>query len=48
MIDWRALTLTMLSSKAATDKSIEWVPRARWVVDGNIWTSSGVTAGTHH
>jgi len=30
---------------AATDKSIEWVPRARWVVDGNIWTSSGVTAG---
>jgi len=30
---------------AATDKSIGWVPRARWVVDGNIWTSSGVSAG---
>ncbi|KAF9648219.1 class I glutamine amidotransferase-like protein [Thelephora ganbajun] len=30
---------------AATDKSIEWIPQARWVVDGNIWTSSGVTAG---
>ncbi|KAG6879089.1 hypothetical protein C0992_005234 [Termitomyces sp. T32_za158] len=22
-----------------------WVPRARWVVDGNVWTSSGVSAG---
>jgi len=21
------------------------VPKARWVVDGNVWTSSGVTAG---
>jgi transcriptional regulator GlxA family with amidase domain len=24
---------------------VEWVPQARWVVDGNIWTSSGVSAG---
>lgn len=24
---------------------VNWVPRARWVVDGNIWTSSGVSAG---
>ncbi|KAF5856233.1 hypothetical protein ETB97_007686 [Aspergillus alliaceus] len=24
---------------------VEWVPHARWVVDGNIWTSSGVSAG---
>jgi transcriptional regulator GlxA family with amidase domain len=24
---------------------VEWVGKARWVVDGNIWTSSGVTAG---
>ncbi|KAJ3735072.1 class I glutamine amidotransferase-like protein [Lentinula guzmanii] len=24
---------------------VNWVPHARWVVDGNIWTSSGVTAG---
>ncbi|KAF2681769.1 class I glutamine amidotransferase-like protein [Lentithecium fluviatile CBS 122367] len=22
-----------------------WVPKARWVVDGNIWTSSGISAG---
>ncbi|CAE6481634.1 unnamed protein product [Rhizoctonia solani] len=25
--------------------NINWVPKARWVVDGNIWTSSGVSAG---
>ncbi|KLO14256.1 class I glutamine amidotransferase-like protein [Schizopora paradoxa] len=31
--------------KETTSKSIEWVPKARWVVDGNYWTSSGVTAG---
>ncbi|KAJ7684361.1 class I glutamine amidotransferase-like protein [Mycena polygramma] len=30
---------------AVTPKDIQWVPKARWVVDGNIWTSSGVTAG---
>lgn len=23
----------------------KWVAKARWVVDGNVWTSSGVTAG---
>ncbi|KAK1234152.1 hypothetical protein PQX77_002649 [Marasmius sp. AFHP31] len=29
--------------------NVEWVPKARWVVndDMHIWTSSGVTAGTH-
>jgi putative intracellular protease/amidase len=26
-------------------KNIEWVPNARWVEDGKIWTSSGVAAG---
>ncbi|KAF9891349.1 hypothetical protein FE257_004204 [Aspergillus nanangensis] len=24
---------------------VQWVARARWVVDGNIWTASGVSAG---
>lgn len=24
---------------------VKWVAQARWVVDGNIWTSSGVSAG---
>lgn len=23
----------------------EWVRKARWVVDGNVWTTSGITAG---
>ncbi|KAJ7481919.1 class I glutamine amidotransferase-like protein [Mycena latifolia] len=31
---------------AATPKDIEWVPLARWVIDGNVWTSSGVAAGS--
>ncbi|GAB9473107.1 Thij/pfpi family protein [Globisporangium polare] len=25
--------------------NVQWVHKARWVVDGNIWTSSGVSAG---
>lgn len=24
---------------------MNWVPQARWVVDGNIWSSSGVSTG---
>lgn len=24
---------------------VNWIPHARWVTDGNIWTSSGVSAG---
>lgn len=30
---------------AALDPRVDWVRRARWVVDGNVWTSSGVSAG---
>lgn len=26
-------------------KNITWVPTARWVQDGNVWSSSGVSAG---
>ncbi|PGH08211.1 hypothetical protein GX51_01365 [Blastomyces parvus] len=26
-------------------EDIEWVPTARWVEDGKVWTSSGVSAG---
>ncbi|KAE8449142.1 hypothetical protein EG329_008526 [Mollisiaceae sp. DMI_Dod_QoI] len=25
--------------------NVTWVPSARWTVDGNVWTSSGVAAG---
>ncbi|CAE6439716.1 unnamed protein product [Rhizoctonia solani] len=31
--------------KRTTSPLIQWVPRARWVVDGKFWTGSGVTAG---
>ncbi|KAJ5998612.1 hypothetical protein N7451_006422 [Penicillium sp. IBT 35674x] len=29
----------------ALNDLVKWQPHARWVVDGNIWTSSGVSAG---
>ncbi|CAE6495947.1 unnamed protein product, partial [Rhizoctonia solani] len=31
--------------KRTTSSAVQWVPKARWVVDGKFWTSSGVTAG---
>ncbi|THH26705.1 hypothetical protein EUX98_g7483 [Antrodiella citrinella] len=31
--------------EATKDEHINWVPKARWVVDGKYWTSSGITAG---
>lgn len=34
------------TSEAVTGGSgVEWVPSARWTVDGKVWTSSGVAAG---
>ncbi len=36
----------LYNGQAAAPKDINWVAKARWVVDGNIWTSSGVSAGT--
>jgi len=29
----------------STCPTVDWQPEARWVVDGNIWTSSGISAG---
>jgi putative intracellular protease/amidase len=37
--------LNPIFCQANTSSEINWVPQARWVVDGNIWTSSGVSAG---
>ncbi|CAK4645504.1 unnamed protein product [Aphanomyces euteiches] len=34
-----------IKASCGTEYDIEWVSHGRWVVDGNIWTSSGVTAG---
>lgn len=30
---------------SATYPSVNWQAKARWVVDGNVWTSSGIAAG---
>lgn len=29
----------------ATNDKVNWQPEARWVTDGNIWTTSGVSSG---
>lgn len=34
-----------VKSVPGADK-VNWIAKARWVVDGGIWTSSGVSAGT--
>ncbi|KAF7292728.1 DJ-1 protein-PfpI domain-containing protein [Mycena indigotica] len=36
----------VITETATTASDIDWQPRARWVVDGNVWTSSGVAAGS--
>ena len=42
----RATTNKELFAKtAALGPKTQWVTHARWVTDGNIWTSSGVSAG---
>ena len=33
------------NSVVATDPTAQWIPHARWAVDGKIWSSSGVSAG---
>ncbi|KAF8598688.1 class I glutamine amidotransferase-like protein [Ceratobasidium sp. AG-I] len=48
VLDGKRATTNKASFKAcaeSTSKAVKWVAKARWVVDGNIWTSSGVAAG---
>ncbi|GAP87228.1 putative family protein [Rosellinia necatrix] len=47
VLDGRRATSNKKSWKWATSQgpAVNWVRQARWVVDGNIWTSSGVSAG---
>ncbi|KAH7390327.1 hypothetical protein BKA64DRAFT_120791 [Cadophora sp. MPI-SDFR-AT-0126] len=30
-----------------TKPKVKWVTKTRWIVDGNIWTSTGVAASIH-
>lgn len=46
VLDGRNATTNKYSwSYGTRQKGVNWIPRARWVVDGNIWSSSGVAAG---
>ncbi|KAI1181124.1 class I glutamine amidotransferase-like protein [Nemania sp. FL0916] len=47
VLDRRRATSNKRDWEWATSQgpAVHWVRQARWVVDGNIWTSSGVSAG---
>lgn len=47
VLDGKQATTNKMSWKETTalGPAVNWVPRARWVADGNIWTSAGVSAG---
>ena len=48
LLDGRRATTNKAAFAWVTSQSdkVMWQPRARWVVDGNVLTSSGVSAGT--
>ncbi|TEA17959.1 Isonitrile hydratase [Colletotrichum sidae] len=47
ILDGRRATTNKASwaSTVVHGPNVTWVPKARWVVDGNVWTSSGISAG---
>ncbi|KAI1452119.1 class I glutamine amidotransferase-like protein [Annulohypoxylon moriforme] len=47
VLDGRRATSNKRAWEWATSQgpNVNWVTRARWVPDGNIWTSSGISAG---
>ncbi|KAF2226841.1 DJ-1/PfpI family protein [Elsinoe ampelina] len=48
VLDGRRATSNKASWGARVEQGsgeVKWVAHARWVVDGNVWTSSGVSAG---
>lgn len=47
VLDGKRATTNKLSWKGVvtTNPKVHWIPHARWTVDGNVWTSSGVAAG---
>ncbi|KAF3388999.1 Isonitrile hydratase [Penicillium rolfsii] len=47
LLDGRRATTNKMAWREMSElrPEVEWVGKARWVVDGNIWTSSGVSAG---
>lgn len=47
VLDGRRATTNKIAYDAVTAlrPQVDWVRRARWVRDGNVWTSSGISAG---
>ncbi|KAJ4416542.1 hypothetical protein N0V82_006664 [Gnomoniopsis sp. IMI 355080] len=47
VLDGRRATTNKLAweETIALGPKVRWVHRARWVEDGNVWTSSGISAG---
>lgn len=47
VLDGRRATTNKLSwdSTIALRPEVQWVHKARWVQDGHVWTSSGISAG---
>jgi transcriptional regulator GlxA family with amidase domain len=47
LLDGRRATTNKMAFKWVVEQGPEttWVPEARWVEDGNIWTAGGVAAG---
>lgn len=50
VLDGKRATTNKFAWASATTygKGVKWVPTARWVVDGKVWTSSGVSAGEYY
>ncbi|KAH7377636.1 DJ-1/PfpI family protein-like protein [Pyrenochaeta sp. MPI-SDFR-AT-0127] len=47
VLDGRTATTNKRAYNEVKSKhpQVNWVAKARWVVDGNLWTSSGISAG---
>ncbi|EFY97870.2 Isonitrile hydratase [Metarhizium brunneum] len=47
LLEGKKATTNKLAYKwvVSLDDKVDWVAKARWVTDGNIWTSSGISAG---
>ena len=35
----------MFAEAGALNKNVKWVGDRRWIVDGKVWSSAGITAG---
>lgn len=47
ILDGKKATTNKALWKLTTElgPNVDWIPHARWVTDGNIWTSAGISAG---